>query len=170
MNLHEIPFHLLTITEHSSLGLSCCSTSCVAFQFSSDTERLTARLWLEQLASGGCLPVCLSHGSLVLSWPFHSQRSEKGSTVGRVAKGGWTMKESILWRVSALAYKCILCMGVIVERRKATMCFFKWVRWLGKPLSRFLEAGPSHWHTLLLAAGHCSTWIQLQSLFGKVLS
>lgn len=170
MNLHEIPFHLLTITEHSSLGLSCCSTSCVAFQFSSDTERLTARLWLEQLASGGCLPVCLSHGSLVLSWPFHSQRSEKGSTVGRVAKGGWTMEESILWRVSALACKCILCMGVIVEGRKATMCFFKWVRWLWKPLSRFLEAGPSHWHTLLLAAGHCSTWIQLQSLFGKVLS
>lgn len=39
------------------------------------------------------------------------------------------------------------CMGVIIERIKATMCFLKWVRWLRKPLSRFLEAGPSHWHT-----------------------
>lgn len=60
MNLHEIPFHLLTITEHSSLGLSCCSTNCVAFQFSSDTERLTARDsgWSSWLLVAVCLVVC----------------------------------------------------------------------------------------------------------------
>lgn len=56
-------------------------------------------------------------------------------------------------------------MGVIVERIKATMCFLM----SQKMAQEATVTVPGGWAlsltcTLLLAAGHCSTWIQLQSL------
>lgn len=171
VNLHVIPFHLLTITEHSSLGLSCCSTNRVAFQFSGDTKRLTARdcgwsSWL-LVAVFACLSFC--HMDPWFS-PGHSISKGVRSIVGRVAKDGWTMEESTLWRVSTLTCKCIPLHGGDCRESWPPCVFSNELDGSGSHCHGSWRQGLSLTYTLLLAAGHCSTWIQLQSLFGKVLS
>lgn len=96
-NLHEIPFHLLTVTEHNTppLGSLPAPPDSAAFQFSVDPETNNWRLSRSSWLLAAVLVRFLSEWSQVSSWPvpwsLHRSVRGWGSTVGRPPKmaGQW---------------------------------------------------------------------------------
>lgn len=128
MNLHEIPFPLLTITEHSSLALLLLYQLCCfpVLQWSWETKARDSgwSSWL-LLAVFACLS-----SSHMDPWFFPGHFIHREWEVLRVEvpkmAGPWKRgpcDEFQPWLVNTS-----LCMGAIVERIKATMCFLRCIR------------------------------------------
>lgn len=102
-NLHEILFHLLTITEHTLPLGSLHALNSAAFQFSLAPKRLMIRDYEARAADSGQLGLsvseCEPRFSHHLSFCPSIGEWEGESIVRRAAKDGWTRRR-ILHEVS----------------------------------------------------------------------